>query len=401
MVGIRRKQSTSPEHGPAAEILRGAYVQELDGVRGTACLLVVLLHTWFGIVRPNFTVAPLDPIYRAFIAGGAGVDLFFVLSGFLIGGILLDHRTARNYFQVFWIRRAARILPALSLLYATYLAGLAAAVFVHPPWLQEWLLVHPLPFWSYLTFTQNYFMAAANSAGPLWIGITWSLAVEEQFYLVAPFLVYFLPRRALVAVGSAVILVAPLLRGHLFKYGFYTGYMPTPCRADTLMWGVLVACAVRSPPVLASLRRWRPLFDVAAIAGVWALVWRSVPLSLTSEYSLRAALFAYFIARIFFSDGVMRAVLRQRFLIFIGVISYSFYLYHQCVNGLLHGIVLGHAPQIDSVPAALLAPVVWLVAGALATVSTYSFEMPFRQLARRLKYHPTLPVPSEAAVPSA
>src|SRR3954447_25627638 len=103
-MGSGRKPTS--ENGPAAAVARGAHVAELDGIRGMACLMVVLLHAFFGVVGPRYTVHSLNPVYNAFFAGGAGVDLFFVLSGFLIGGILIDHRGSANYFQVFWVRRA-------------------------------------------------------------------------------------------------------------------------------------------------------------------------------------------------------------------------------------------------------------------------------------------------------
>jgi peptidoglycan/LPS O-acetylase OafA/YrhL len=130
------------------------------------------------------------------------------------------------------------------------------------------------------------------------------------------------------------------------------------------------------------------VFDVLAAGSVVTLMWGPAFLSINWQYSLRAALFAYFIVRIFFSAGVMRLILRQPFLVFIGVISYSFYLYHQCVNGLLHGLLLGQTPKIENWSDAAVAGATMLLAGALATLSTKYFEMPIRRLARGLTYLP-------------
>jgi len=198
-----------------------------------------------------------------------------------------------------------------------------------------------------------------------------------------------------------VIVGAPVLRAYLFKYGFYVGYMPTPCRADALMWGVLCAYAIRSPSVLAFFRRWRVMFDMLAVGGIAGLLWPPEFQSVSGLFSLRTALFAYAIARIFFSDGLMRAVLRRPSLVFIGGISYSFYLYHQCINGLMHGIILGQIPRIESAAGFLVAAMTLIVAGTLATISTNYLEMPIRRFARRLKYRLAreVEVPARAPLP--
>lgn len=353
--------------------------------------MVVLYHTFLGILGPRLHLPWGLGSIANFLSGIAGVDLFFVLSGFLIGGILIDHKTAANYFPIFWTRRAARILPPLVLLYASYGVAVAVGARISVPWLQAWLLQTPMPIYSYLTFTQNYFMAAANSPGAYWLGITWSLAVEEQFYLFFPFIVYFLSRRAVLSIAVATILLAPMLRAYLFHFGFYVGYSPTPARADGLMWGVVVAYAVRSPAALATLRRWRPTLDVAFFIVALAEIWRPPGLSETLPYSLRSMMFAYIIARIFVSDGFMRAVLRTRALVFVGSISYSLYLYHQAVNGLMHGLISSKAPPaVDDVKDILIAVAVLLIAGTLATLSTRYYEFPIRAFGRRAQYKPCL-----------
>ena len=123
----------------------------------------------------------------------SGVDLFFVLSGFLITGILRDQRSSSRYWRTFYLRRACRVLP----LYAILLGGFALAIAFgasNVPGLW-WLFYTPMPLWSYATFTQNFFMAVAGGTGANWMGVSWSLAVEEQFYLVLPLVVYLLPKR--------------------------------------------------------------------------------------------------------------------------------------------------------------------------------------------------------------
>ena len=288
--------------------LSDRHIAELDGVRGIACLLVVLMHCGLGITKPE--LGSWQPIawktLSPFMVGG--VDLFFVLSGFLIGGILIDHKTAPNYFKVFWIRRAARILPVYLLLLLTYMGALALRPLLDIPWADKWLLGNPLPLWGYATFTANNVMAYCGQAGARWIGIAWSLAVEEQFYLLFPFVVYFLKRRTVVAIAVTFILFAPFVRlaGWYLGGNFYSGYMPTPGRVDALMFGFLVAYAVRSHAVLILARRWRAVLDAAALACVVAVSRILTELPLTLEYSLLGMIFAWAILRIYVSGGPFR-----------------------------------------------------------------------------------------------
>ena len=346
-----------------------------------------LLHGFFGILAPNLDIPYLHPITDAFF-GGAGVDLFFVLSGFLIGGILIDHRESPNYFKVFWVRRAARILPVYFLLFATYGLALSVSQLVTASWFHEWLMQDPIPLWTYFTFTQNYFMAAENSGAARWVGITWSLAVEEQFYLIFPFVVYFLSKRAVIGLALVTIILAPFIRTHLWHHGFYTGYFPTPARADGLMFGVLVAYAVRTPALVAFCRQWGPIGDGVFTMAAVVLTWLPGLLSVSEQFTLRSAIFAYLIARIFFTDGWMRTFLRTRFMVFMGAISYPFYMYHQAINGMFHGVILGQVPKIENSSGIAVAIAVLLTAGSLATLSTLYYERPFRRLGKQAKYLP-------------
>src|SRR5258708_29267948 len=142
--------------GPEAK----RHVVELDGTRGIACLLIITIHCFTGILPLEVKTSLPSYFGGLGLILAGGVDLFFVLSGFLIGGILLDNRTASNFFRVFWTRRAGRILPVYILLFITYGIGLAVRARFDIAWMDLFLLHRPLlPFWSYATFTQNNVMA--------------------------------------------------------------------------------------------------------------------------------------------------------------------------------------------------------------------------------------------------
>ena len=130
---------------------------------------------------------------------------------------------------------------------------LAPPSFLKPPWF-EWLLGKPFPIWSYATFTQNFFMGPRGNFGPNWLGITWSLAVEEQFYLVVPLLIYFLPRRILLGTFLVAILVAPALR---CAFSGFIAEVQTPWRSDSLLSGASLAVLVRWHPFVTAVRQHR------------------------------------------------------------------------------------------------------------------------------------------------
>ncbi|ABS64908.1 acyltransferase 3 [Parvibaculum lavamentivorans DS-1] len=385
-------------------------------MRGIACGVVVLLHTIFGIIpfASDSAGGAIQTALQPFMVGG--VDLFFVLSGFLIGGILIDNKGASNFFRAFWTRRIARIFPVYFLLFFSFVGILAVRPYIDAPWLDIWLLKEQLALWTYATFTQNFAMALASSGGPRWIGITWSLAVEEQFYLLLPPLVYLLARRSLVGLAVCGIVAAPIIRSLLWtEQSWFASYVLLPGRMDTLMFGVLATCIVRSPLALDIARRMRTKLDViaailaASVAfGIFDLIaehiqHRQLELFVrTLRYSALAAFYGIAVLRIFLvAEGPYRRILRNPLLVHIGLISYAFYMYHQAVNGLAHGYFFGQAPRISSLAEFLLALSVLAVAYTLSRISMTFMERPIRRRGQQVKYRrPAAPQPVAPPAPA-
>ena len=145
-------------------------IKELDGLRGIAILLVILWHYCAVQIEPGNSVA-LEFLSRLLSTTWSGVDLFFVLSGFLIVGILVDAKGSPTYFKTFYIRRMCRILPLYYLMVVLFVLlpkiGLSG---------NDWLFARDLPLLSYFTLTQNFFMHNGGF-GSNWLGVTWSLAI--------------------------------------------------------------------------------------------------------------------------------------------------------------------------------------------------------------------------------
>jgi peptidoglycan/LPS O-acetylase OafA/YrhL len=359
----------------------GGHVPFLDGVRGLAILLVILIHASFG-ARPH---GVLDKGYLAVAhLGWCGVDLFFVLSGFLITGILWDTRRAENYLSSFYMRRLLRIVPVYYLCLAALTVLLLAVRPAHADTLAR------IPWhWAYL----SNLTLARDGWDPL-IAHFWSLSIEEQFYLVWPWCVLLLPLRGAMAgcvVGIVVALVSRF-EFHAAAAERWAYAMPF-ARMDALLCGALVALAMRSDipaPRLARACLACAATAAAAVAGVIAWqrspAWEGTPM-LTVGLSLVAVAFAGGIGALACGSGaaVARAmsvpVLRS-----IGRYSYAMYILHWPLHVVAQR--LGVGPNLFAERwwsfacyAALLAVAAW----ACGWVSWRLWERPFLSLKGRFE----------------
>ena len=340
------------------------YLPQLDGLRAIAVLMVMAYHFIPGIDR----VAPF---------GSIGVRLFFVLSGFLITRILLDARTLPfgQAMRMFYIRRSLRILP---LFYLVLL--LAAAVNVGP--------VRQTLGWHATYLTNAYLYMRGDWHGS--ISHLWSLAVEEQFYLVWPFIVLLTPLPRLPQVVIAMVCLSPLLR--LAIGGPMNSVLPISC-LDALGAGALLALpqtahAIRSigasagPPLLmAGLLAQRLLASSIAIEIVLDL---GVTLVAAAVIGRAAAGFS----------GAAGVVLRSRPMRYVGSISYGSYLLHGFMPYLLGRYMTGFMAMWWPLKAALLVTSTL----AAASLSWHVFERPILSLKDRwAKRDEPVELPSIAA----
>ncbi len=322
-------------HAQTAVLTSAVRIPALDGLRGIAIALVLLYHTVFRL--PAEAGGGLATLLATQRLAWTGVDLFFVLSGFLIGGILLDAVASPHYFKTFYLRRAYRILPLYFVL-----VGLFSLRFV--PGLGS---VGPLgkltesqvPFLSYVTFTQNIWMALLGTAGVGTMAMTWSLAIEEQFYLTVPLLIRKIDRSRLPLLLLAVIIGAPILRTLLLlapERGHFAAFLLMPCRADGLSLGVLCALIARTPAWWDRLRARRAVLRgvtaVLLIGMIVLTVSGSAPMStfmVTIGYSWIALFYSSFLLlAITATGGPLKRVLTNSNLMGLGTLAYFTYLAH-------------------------------------------------------------------------
>lgn len=359
----------------------GSHCPELDGVRGIAILLVTLYRFVKEWDPSAHWVLGFSKTYCEF--GQRGVDLFFVLSGFLITGILLQTKSSPGYFRNFIVRRALRIFPL-------YFTALAVCLFIVPLLLASKSFDLPRSNQLFLwTYTSNIYMAWTNTwcFGPL--DHFWSLAVEEHFYLVWPAIVCFLSVKSLIRFSLIMVCVVGIARTTFAlrpEYGLAVDALSL-FRCDALMLGALLAAAMRnglsSNQITAFSRHTLPVLLVACLVVIFAGS-RFLGLPHTLFGSLWVVLLAMAVTRP--RSHWMSRRLRSPWLQWFGKYSYGMYVIQLPLVTLLPlSWVAMQTSWLGSSSLALsIAYVVVLFAAttALAFASYHLLEKPFLNMKR-------------------
>jgi peptidoglycan/LPS O-acetylase OafA/YrhL len=283
-------------------------IAELDGVRGVAITSVIIAHA-FG-----------TPLLWA------GVDLFFVLSGLLITGILIRRKeSGGSYFAYFYERRARRIVMpyVLLLIVSSLLFGTA--------WIK---------YWYWFAFFATNIGAALHQVGHDSLAPLWSLAVEEQFYLVWPLIVIAVRRNTLLGISVAIVIAAPILRAVATPWfdTHFPIYYLTPFRMDLLASGATLAWIQRwNPTLMSRLSHW-PQMMLVGVGGLLLVLAVMDPGFRTGANTIRGNVLIYsatniiatsFVIIALIGRGAICGFLRNPILGFVGRVSYSMYLIHQ------------------------------------------------------------------------
>jgi peptidoglycan/LPS O-acetylase OafA/YrhL len=358
-------------------------IPQLDGLRGIAILLVIFFHyvSLTAQTKPGSIVSYFLAIGRF---SWTGVDLFFVLSGFLLGGILLDARGSSGYFRAFYARRFYRIVPLYAVMCLLFWVLQSQAIRGNYVSLRA-LFEHPMPWYSYATLTQNFWMVRYGTLGSEWLSPTWSLAVEEQFYLTLPLLIWSVKRKWLPHLLVLIIVAAPILRVALlvsFPHSDLLTYVMMPCRADALMLGVLAAWSIRNPAIFKILKNK----EVALYLALTVLLLGCIVLTKFYGFEALQKLVGYtWIAVLYVCALVIAVTQGQSFLgrilssfplRFLGEIAYGVYLFHVIILDLCHGLILGDKPQLSGLANAGVTLLALLITVFLAKLSWTYLEKP-------------------------
>jgi peptidoglycan/LPS O-acetylase OafA/YrhL len=386
--------SNTEIHSGVDRVLRPV-MPELDTIRGIAILMVFLFHG-FEDFTPN---GPNGPTWeRLFLStvslGWTGVNLFFVLSGFLITGILLDGTKRTHYYSRFYFRRALRILPAYYLLLAVLvLLGRLSFVRLHTSWAFAGLSA------VYLS-NITPLLGVPRDYAPLW-----SLAVEEHFYLIWPAAVRVLKRGGLVLAAVSICLCEPVLRAFAVARGGLWWGPYTWLSADGLALGSLLAVFARSSR--GSRSNILRLAGLSALVGMAMLV-ASLAVPRFIAISLRATCVNYgslslLSAVLWLGTGGYQRLVNLQFLSFYGFISYGLYLIHALLFSLYNDVSMKFAALSvgHSFGKCLLRLLITLaIATALAYISRTTLEDFFLRMKGKLEKQYEHPQSLRCAEPS-
>lgn len=372
----------APRHYPA-----------LDGLRGLAILLV--------IPHNSDVFAPGTLLLPAWIAhtGWIGVQLFFVLSGFLITSNLLDSQSASNYYSSFFARRTLRIFP---LYYGTLFVVLIVLphFIAHPPQIMA-THVHQVWLWTFLVNWVEPFGKTVHGFSHFW-----SLAVEEQFYLVWPLLMHRRTARAAALLCGALIVVALLVRCGMLLHGARPEeiYMFTVCRMDALAAGAAAAALLRVPAAAAFIRRAGDRLLIAAlvlgIAG--ALVTSAYAVYGTGTFTIGYTVLSICFALLLLAGldpaggltGRYQALLKFAPLRSVGKYSYGMYVFHLLIILSLGQHLLPVLKQFTAYYPLLYPAIMVALSYAIAVLSYQCFERHFLKLKDGFKPRPAPTLPT-------
>lgn len=320
------------------------HIPILDGIRGMAILMVIICHTlgMFKNVGGVYGNSFQKFIFFVLGSGWLGVDLFFVLSGFLITGILINSRGEQNYFINFYARRTLRIFP----IYYLYITVVIFILPIFIPYMRDQIHSYLGLYYLYL----HNFVRIANGTLPEYLfSHLWSLAVEEHFYLIWPLVVYMVNDRKIFNVGLAVIVGAVLFRCYFifiseFRLGAidYYVYRLTFCRADALMLGAMLAYAVKNELLSKFLQKyWMVFFYGSGLASMILLVYafldgigNMVDNSNKTVHSIGFTLFSIFFTVLIYSllnarqGSFLSRFFDNTMMRFFGKYSYAMYILH-------------------------------------------------------------------------
>jgi peptidoglycan/LPS O-acetylase OafA/YrhL len=382
-------------------------IPELDGLRGLAILLVLIEHY---IVDASHLHVTRWQAYALvpFRLTWSGVDLFFVLSGFLIGGILIDAKGSENYYSTFYCRRFYRILPLYFSWFFLFLVGLYLSGTAHADLLRR-IFNRDLPLWSYALFIQNVAMSMRGTIGPMWLGITWSLAVEEQFYLLLPLAVRKLSTKGILQLACGAIIIAPALRMMIVHLGGtpLPPYVLLPCRADALGWGVLIAVIVRNRAAwswVASCRAY--IYAASLVLGFTVCLLTKLPfasaLFMGVGFSLLAAFYALLLMLVVVNPGrIERTAFGWTPLRRLGIVAYAVYMCHAGISFMVHGSILAREPRFDDWSSVSVTLLSLFTVFLVALISWRVMEQPLiRRSHSKYAYRPSIKegVPQPLAV---
>lgn len=331
----------------------------------------------------------------------AGVDIFFVLSGFFIGGILVEKKAADNFYAIFYLKRIARILPAYLALVLSYFfvssGRLSSAEFYPASFLKCGC---PMPL--YLLFAQNLFISLTSVFDPVYMLPAWALALEVQFYLLIPMMMRKLSSHQLILISVSAVLTAPLIRFMLisvnpfhFQKPWWAAYVLFPSRMDSFFLGILTVYLVKNPRLHGVINKnFNYLYwsgTVCLVIFCFLTVFKQTLLNSVIS-TLGYTLFAFtgtliILILIYGKPGRISRFFSSPVFQQWGKLSYFMYLFHVPYFAFAQSLVFKtRTPIINSLPTFFCARISFLFLWFTAYLFRYFVELPISRISGQLKY---------------
>jgi len=351
-------------------------IPEIDGLRALAIIMVIAYHYFNNLLSVNST----SLYYLKLLTNQmwSGVDLFFIISGFLISTLLFKSRGRASYFKDFYIKRFFRIFPI-------YYGVLILYVFIRYFSCHVILEGDEIPMWSYFVYLQNFFFAKYNNLGVSILSVSWSLAVEEQFYLVWPIMIYIFNRKNFLVFLCILLALCLLVRFSVSND--YTRIFVLPSRMDGLILGSLIGYLyVFYNDVLKKIS-----ISLIIIIGSLVCFFYYIMIFLIDSNFMGVNVFPIVI---FYSvllllvlnsrELFIKRLLRNKLLYHISSISYGVYLYHMIIISLFFYIFKGSNPSLTTYLDLILITISLIVTYLVSYVSFHKIERPLIFLGRKM-----------------
>ncbi len=375
--------SISDEQVPAKTKQLLPRIKELDGLRGIAILMVISFHYLNNQLENNHDKTS-KIISKLTAYGWVGVDLFFVLSGFLIGSVLIANKNSPYFFKTFFIRRIVRIIPNYFLLLIVFVIIWSLPYFDR----NTFLAVHePVPVWSYFLMVHNFYIAHFQNFGNRALSVSWSIAIEEQFYLLFPFIVFFIRNKWLPYLLLFFVILAVVVRS-LFT-NWIPQYVLLPSRLDGLAIGFLIAYAHLGNIINANrLKVVRLLWAllVVVMCACAFLFWRYNDIGVIKHTLFATAFAAVLIFALVYPHTWYGSLLRNKILVWIGTISYSLYLFHYLILGLAYHISGKNGIKMQSFGDAVITIIAFACSLAISYLIYRVLELPMVRFGKKYRY---------------
>ncbi len=316
------------------------FLRGLDGLRGVSILIVIIFHS-FILNKTAWNVASLELIILSF---DMGVDCFFVISGFLITRILLQTKDNPHYYKNFIIRRALRIIP---LYYLLLLIAFVVIPSIAHPYFEKWKEVDSLYYWFFLS---NMYVAQRGGFNHGLIDISWSLAIEEQFYLFWPWIIYFFKAKAITVIVTLFLILGIVLRAKfiLWDHDYIMAHVFTFAHIDPLLIGGLFSVLLSRKNYIINAEFMGTIKKIglsSLLFYIITLALRNVgitDITIVPFYPVISLLFLWLLVEGLKEQTIISNVLNLKWLGEIGKYSYAIYLFHNPICSALKYVLIGN-----------------------------------------------------------